>query len=601
MNEPRLDGTKQVVILQTSAQVKHYSEYRRQEGDLVIPIGPEAMYAAQRNGWITCNLGELWSSKDYGQARDESQVRIDDLINVLDAYSRNWNPDLDLEMGHYYAFQLWVIIGQIHYNYFIAYSIAKHLQPTGVLVYTKDIGQMFLELRPDPDCILADVFLRSNCFKAEHIEIQRISEERKGNTAREKIVNALPQTLATWLRELKSKWRIQNSGKSTYSLLMIGGGYDWLKISRYEAFRRVFSLHTLPRLMARANTSPPAELVDILSSSIEYVGNVVYDLENLAAAIQADMILYAEKEQEIKKQLKRFDAVVTAVLTYPWENYLAHTAAKINIPIVVWQHGEKGQSQDVTTPYTELFYATDYLAYAPAVQKQYQSWIGKNWLSNVKAVGSIGKRVVWRGGKTIVYATGKWLKTAGPFVPKPDPDGRLFIAQKTILDYLDIVAAERPVILKANNTPGLNAIPYQYENIRVDYTIPFTMLLEAAGVIILDTPATTLVEACSTKVPIFVLGGRTEYLPDFLEKIKRRVVWCENPEELVIKTDLYLRTGLYEANVNDDTYLREYCAAAEPSEVILNVKQSLIKAMERSGMRTTNNPSWYDRDKTTDI
>lgn len=100
--------------------------------------------------------------------------------------------------------------------------------------------------------------------------------------------------------------------------------------------------------------------------------------------------------------------------------------------------------------------------------------------------------------------------------------------------------------------------------------------------IILDTPATTLVEACCTKVPIFVLGGRTEYLTDFLETIKRRVVWCETPEELVMKVDSYLATGLYEADVNDDTYLHEYCAIMELNDVCMRVKESLLHAITRS-------------------
>lgn len=575
------DGTKRVVVLQTACQIRHYSEHKRQEDDLIIPIGPEAMYHAEKHGWATCKLGELWSLEDYKQASEESQSRIDSLIDALDAYSTRWNPSLGLELGRYYALQLWIIIGQIHYNYFIAHSIAQHLRPVSMLVYTKAVGQPFLELRPDPDCIFADVLLRSGCFNTSQIEVQRISEKRKGNSFREKIVNALPQAIAIRLREFRDKWRIRNPDKSTYKLLMIGGGYDWFKISRYEAFSEVFSIHTLPRLMAKAEDTPSAELVGILNDSVAYAGNAVYELRSLAAALHTDMILYAERYEELKDKLVRYDAVVTAVLTYPWDGYLAHMAARMSIPVVVWQHGEKGQAQDVTALYSELFYATDYLAYAPAVLKQYQSWIGKNRLVNVQAVGSIGKSVVWRGGKAIVYATGKWLKTAVSFVPKPDPDERLFVAHKTILDYLDTVAAERPVILKANNTPGLNAIPYQYANIRVDYTTPFTALLETAGVIILDTPATTLVEACCTKVPIFVLGGRTEYHPDFLERIRRRVVWCENPEELVIKIDSYLRVGLYEADMDDETYLREYCAVSEPDEVAHSVKQSLMKVIDR--------------------
>lgn len=572
-----------VVILQTEAQIRHYSEQKRQEGDLIIPIGPEAMYHAEKHGWAICNLVQLWTSEDYKKASGESQSKIDSLIVALDAYSTCWNPDLRMEMGRYYALQLWVIVGQIHYNSFIVHSIARRLQPASMLIYTKDVGEPFLELRPDPDCIFADVLLRSGCFNTGQIEVQRISEKRKGNTFRERIVNVLPQTMATRLREYRNKWRIRNHGKSTYKLLMIGGEYDWLKISRYEAFSEVFSLHTLPRRMAKAEANPPMELIDILNNSVAYAGNVVYELRSLATALYSDMILYAEKHEELKIKLDQYDAVVTAVLTYPWDNYLAHMAAKMNIPVVVWQHGEKGQTQDVTGLYTELFYATDYLAYAPAVRKQYQSWIGKNRLVNVETVGSIGKKVAWRDGATIIYATGKWFKTAVPFVPKPDPDGRLFAAHRTILDYLDVVAEDRPAIFKANNTPGFNAIPYQYANIRVDYATPFTALLETAGMIILDTPATTLVEACCTKVPIFVLGGRTEYRTDFLEIIKRRVVWCETPEELVIKIDSFLQDGLYEADIGDDTYLREYCAFLEPDEVVRRVKESLIYAIKSRG------------------
>jgi hypothetical protein len=326
----------------------------------------------------------------------------------------------------------------------------------------------------------------------------------------------------------------------------------------------------------------PEDLAHILNDSITNGENVLYDLSGLATAIQSEMLSYADRYEDIKIKVNQYDVVVTAVLTYPWDSYLAHMAANLNIPVVVWQHGEKGQTKDVAALFTELFYTTDYLAYAPEVSKQYQHWIGKNRLVNVEVVGSIGKSVVWRGGDSIVYATGKWLKTAVPFVPKPDPDRRLFAAHKTILDYLDAVANVRPVIFKANNTPGLNTIPYEYNNLRIDYATPFIELLETADVVILDTPATTLVEACSTKVPIFVLGGRTEYLPDFLEIIKRRVVWCETPEELVKKVDSYLATGVYEADVSDDTYLREYCAVMNLDEVCMRVKESLLHAIGRS-------------------
>ena len=580
-----IDKNKRVVVLQTKDQVRHYAEHKRQENDLIIPIGPAAMYQADKNGWATCNLGSLWTLKDFEQAKFESQSRIDGLIAALNVYSKGINPDLNIEIGSYYAFQLWVIIGHIHYNYFIARSIAKQIKPERLLIYTKDINQPFLDLRPDPDRIFADVLSRSGCFKAENIEIQQICEKRRGNTAKERIINFIPQAMAIRLRELRSRLKIKNLRKATYHLLMVGGAYDWAKISQYEAFRNVFKIHIIPKLMAKESGNPPIELVGILKGSVKQAGNMVYDLKGLASAIHADMLLYAKKNEELKKELKRYDAVVTTVLPFPWDSYLAHMAAKMNIPVIVWQHGEKGQTQDVTALYTELFYASDYLSYSPSVSEIFQSWIGKTRSVNVETVGSLGKNVVWRGGKTIIYATGKWFKTAMPFGeqdPAQDPDHRLFNAHKTILGYLNTVAIERTVIFKANNTSNLNEIPYDYSRIRIDYSTPFTELLKTAGLVILDTPATTLVESCSIKVPIFVLGGRSKYLPDFLERVKRRVVWCDSPKELVMKVDAYLRTGLYEADVDDETYSRNYCATLEPDEVVLRVKKTLMNAIDRS-------------------
>jgi len=577
-----------IVILQSAGQIKHYFEKKRQANDLVIPIGPIAMFYSDMYEWKTCSLCDLWTSKDYDQARDESQARIDSLIDALDVYSKEWNSDIDLEIGRYYAFQIFGLVGHLHYNYYIAHSIASRFQSVPVLIYTKDIEQASSELNPDPDCIFARVAFNSGCFKNDRIEIQKVSENRATNTIREFFINALPHELLMQLRNIRSKWRIRNFGRTACRLLLIGGEYDWIKISRYKRFKKIFSFHVIPHLVASIKGSPPKKLVDILNCSVEFTKNVVFDMESIASSIYADMLLYAEKNEEIHNKLKQYDAIVTAVLTNPFENYLAHTAAKINKPVIVWQHGEKGQAQDVTVLYTELFYATDYLTYGTAVTEQYRSWIDKNRLVNVETVGSLGKRVNWSGEGSIVYATGKWFTTSVPFSSMSDPDTRLYRAHKTILDYLDTIAAGHSVIFKANNTLGANTIPYNYAHVCIDYSTPFTELLNTASVIILDTPATTLVESCSTNVPIFVLDGRTKYLPDFLNKIKRRVVWCDTPSELVTKLAAYLSKGTYDADVTDDSYLREYCASTESSEVILKVKESLLSVIDRSrnaGMR----------------
>lgn len=582
------DKNDRLVILQTKAQASHYQHNRREVDDIVIPIGPEAMYFAEQNGWATRRLGDCWTGEASERARTESQARLDALIESLNDYSRRWSPTLGLEIGNYYAFQLWVIIGQIHYNYFIVHSIAENLKPTKLLCYTKSQPQAFMELRPDPDCIFAEVLRNSGLFKIEQFEIQCIDEKRKANTLREKIIAALPISVRAWLRGIRDRRLFSNSGSPAHDLLVIGGGGDWIRLNGYPAFNELFRLHNAPKLVAGGSVTPTSELIGILENAVQFDSSIPYDLKDLTVPIQTDLNLFAEKARDIISSMKKYDAVVTAVLTFPRDNFLAHMAAVAGRPVMVWQHGEMGQTGfNPLSLYTELFYATDYLAYAPMVQKQYGPWIGKYRLANVEAVGSIDKKINWRGGNNIVYATGKWFKTAVGFLPKSDPDGRLYDAHRTILDYLEGVASERPVVFKANNTPGLNTIPYQYHNIHIDYSTPFTALLETAGVVILDTPATTLVEACTTKVPIFVLGGRCEYTAEFLDVVKRRVVWCEKPEELVVQLSAYLSDGHYEADASDDTYLKQYCAHAGADKVIADVRNAVFNGIRRSNGTTS--------------
>jgi hypothetical protein len=277
--------------------------------------------------------------------------------------------------------------------------------------------------------------------------------------------------------------------------------------------------------------------------------------------------------------MKKYDALVANVMVYPWDLFVAHRATLKGLPVVVWQHGEQGQAgwQHLNL-YTEMLYATDYFAFGKAVADLYSKWIGWYRLKRVHTVGSSTKVIDWQGGETIVYATGKWFK-ATYF---GDPDRRLFNAHRKILGYLDGLEKKYPVIFKVNNTPGLNHIPYKYKNISIDTTHSFTHHLRKSKLIILDTPATTLIEACLTRVPIFVLGGRSKYSDHFLRSIRKRVVWCETPEEIVLRVSQYLQFGIYDANVEDKTYLDEFIGPVETSQIIKNVHSALIDSITMS-------------------
>ena len=140
-----------------------------------------------------------------------------------------------------------------------------------------------------------------------------------------------------------------------------------------------------------------------------------------------------------------------------------------------------------------------------------------------------------------------------------DSDIRLVRAHLKILGYLNNIENWN-TIFKTNNTKGLNEIPYKnkFNNIKFESNIPFTDLLKNSELVILDTPSTTLIEACSTSIPIFVLSGRNVYSEEFLEKVSRRVIWCNSLDELISNLNNYLKYEQYDSDLFDESFVNSY-------------------------------------------
>ena len=440
-----------LVVLQTKVQSQHYKSLHRKKEDFVLPIGPEAMYETEINKWEYCSLGELWTSDDLERENGNTQKKLDELIRKLNAYSHEIDSELNLEIGNYYAFQLWIVVGQIRFNSFIIRRISENLKPKKILCYTKSNRQTFMELRPDPDSIFGDVLIRSQLYKNVKCRVVDIEEQLNHVTLREKILSKLPVFIRVFLRRVRDSYSLVNTHEAIYNLLVIGGHGDWKSLNQFPSFNQVFRMQ-LPIDLISENGFKDSKLVELINNSIIYDNLLPYDVSKLAESIQADLALFVKKGNIVDKMMQSYDAIVTSVLTFPRDNFLAHRAARAGLPVIVWQHGEKGQTEfELISLYTELFYATDYFAYAPVVVDQYLPWIGKYRLKNVVEVGSIEKQIEWEGGESVVYATGKWFKTtlAG------DHDRRLFKAHTTILGYLERYADKYPIILILGFAAGI--------------------------------------------------------------------------------------------------------------------------------------------------
>ncbi len=573
--------SRRLVFLTSKIQCEHYKNHKQIEGDLIIPIGPEAMYEVVKSGWSAFFLGDLPAPRSFENDQEFVSKKLYKLIEALNLHSSQQDDKSSLLIGNYYAFQFWIIIGQIWRNYFLIKSLIEKFNPNHVVAYANIKQKIFLHYRPDPANLFADILKKICNEKKINQETIYSKKKQKLPSFREFIFELIPNQQLSWLRYLRQYLRVVNFKTTKYKLGLIGGGYDWLSVARNKNFNSLFKICPLHSPVSGVKFEPTLEVLSALQNAVSIGGNSIYDLSYLAPMIDSDLKKFQEMHTASVKKIKKFAAIITSCLSYPHEVYLAHMAEKSGVPMIVWQHGEKGQCNDPTILDTELRYATDYLCYAAGVKKIYDEWLGKNRLIDVSIVGSLGKKIEIKRAETILYASGKWFISGFPTLIRQDPDTRLFRAQKQILNYLDGLPTNHKIIFRPNNTHGCNAVPYQLLNVEIKFDKTFTELLANAKVVILDTPATTLVEACSTKIPIFILGGRSEYNTDFLRAIKKRAVWCETPSELILKLNSFIELSIYDANVNEEEYKNKFCASSDRDNVVDRLAKKIEYIIER--------------------
>ena len=111
---------KRLVIIQSKKQFDHYTKNNKLSDDVLFPIGVEAIYEVDKSKFNHIRLSDFISQKRYEKAKLESEKKIDKLIDSLNFFSRK--RKYSLEIGNYFSFQIFIVIGQIHYNQFIIQS-----------------------------------------------------------------------------------------------------------------------------------------------------------------------------------------------------------------------------------------------------------------------------------------------------------------------------------------------------------------------------------------------------------------------------------------------------------------------------------------------
>lgn len=553
------------------------------DGDIVIPIGADARLYAEQQGWSVRLIGEFFTTESHAEGRRHAEEIIINLAKAIDKFYEKQRGFPRIPLGDYFLFDLYVIVGQVLFTKQLIDSVSRDYS---IRVFEDQslAGATILGIRPHPDTLVSGLV---RAIVTRDVEIINYDSGKDGDRLPliRKVRQIVPASVVDVLYKLRW-WKERTRSPSLWrgrkkKLLVLGGMFDWKPI----VFSREFMTRYVPTFRSLGSYPSGKDSSQTVSDLSAQISGVVFptntrefDFSKLAGHIHASAEMLRRTYGAYCRLAKKNDGVLTSVFVTPFQHVMAQCAIEAAVPVICFQHGEKNlYPETFCGGFTELTNTTHYFAYGAGVLSAYQAHVGRGYLKEVCVVGSTRKKIFYRGGNLVVYATGKCFKTARPYLHDPDPDARLYEAQREIITFLEDYAKRNPhdrVIVKANNTDFFNYIPFK-TTIEIDYTSRFTSLLSDARIVILDTPATTCIEAASTSVPLFVLSGRSPWYEEPMEMLKKRAVVEDRADQLVMRLEGFEKEGKYSADLNSrelaDAYGGSYDATTASNNVLANL------------------------------
>lgn len=552
-------------------------------GDVVIPIGPDARYYAEKKGWKIQLISDFLSERLNQEGRAFSEKIIFEVAGKINEYYKKLDGFPSIPMGDHFLFDLFVIIGQILFTKQLI-DIVSATYSIRAFQNRSLAHKLIYGIRPHPDALIASLARGtkgSGCdivgYEADDASGHLSLKRRLRHVAPASAVDVLYRL--KWYREKirrPSTW----FGKKK-KVLVLGGMFDWKPVIFSPEFMAGFvptfkSFDTYPNSVRSSQSV--RDIAELISEAVFAGQPAAFDFSGLAHRIQATAEVLREQYGPLGRFVQRHDLVLASVFVTPFQHVIAQHAVQHGKPVICYQHGEMNLAPEVFTGgFTEVANTTHYFAYGKGVVSKYEPYIGPTHLKEVVVVGTTLKKPVYHGGNLVVYATGKWFKTARPYNHYPEPDARLYEAQRDIIAYLEQYAKRNPsdkVVIKANNTDLFNEIPF-VTGLTIDYKSRFTDLLRDAKFAILDAPGTTCVEAASTAVPLFVLSGRAPWFAEPTRLLKKRAVVDDHIDRLLAALERFEKNGEYVADASNREFSDSFGGDSDPKTSLQNAIRHL--------------------------
>jgi hypothetical protein len=551
---------------------------------LICCLSTAAINYCKKNGLEYFLPEDYFSKEDNYKFRDQSEVKIKELVKSLNVYYHKQYKSKDgflFDMGNYHFFMLYHFFGAMHYRAFILFNVLEKCKYDGILI--PEEKKVAKNLRPFPvsqypNCYL-NLCMNSN-YREKVITISITTiVERKYQTPKTYIRGIISSSLRRFrlindfLNFTKSNVKISFwkfvIGRYSTDILLLGMAGPWKYILPDTTFYNKVSVIY----------EEETEII-YCKEDIRNWFNEWFDWEDVFLGFNIGKLSFYEMAR-IKllsesiianhnskvKRLKQHKCIIYSVAPYPSQEYILSLAKFMGIPRVCFQHGEMSlYYPGLWNDASELLYVSHYFGYGEQVS------IEKNESSSkiegfVRAI-SVGSPSLDRikqetviENPIIVYASSKFLDYSMGFVERYC-DQNVLDNQELIINYFEDYLKSHPEtkVIWKQNQERLTGQPQQIvKNVKViREEVTFIKLLKDAKLVILDRPSTTSLETCVTTIPLFVLLSNKNWYPYPETLLRKRAVVCHTPGELLEAIDLYLRHGVYPADLNNREFVSAY-------------------------------------------
>lgn len=273
---------------------------------------------------------------------------------------------------------------------------------------------------------------------------------------------------------------------------------------------------------------------------------------------------------------------IKAVIAATFATCVGHSAAQAahnsKTPVITWQHGGYGAMEiHPILNYCDLINSDAHFVFGDGVIDSYMQ-AAKRYGTELIAVGSSSlesipdSETITRKGtklndnKKILYVTSAYVRNNSNIsVFPPFSDIIFWRIQKSIVDILG-QHENHEVTIKLHPADNYGIHPLQSHSADCGYNHfnfiqqeeSFLELLQKADVVIIDFPFTTLLQALTTKKPVFAYTGLVYYNENAQRLLSKRAICSRNLNEFLFTLDKYLTENTYEANLSNTEFLEMY-------------------------------------------